>query len=147
MILYMKAIWRISFVLLYIVCLLLQVDMRKTSSGSCLMRPTSSTYAWTVCKSVSTCWRWRSHNWTPQWRRVRKNECALANTAPPLTWSLWHSLEIHQDTATGLLWGWAQVLSIMQKSRALWNPLYFSQILFYFFPKISFSILIFLDCF
>ena len=49
-----------------------QVVMRRTSLVSCSRRPTVSTWGWTVCKRESTCWQWRSHSWTPLWRKVDK---------------------------------------------------------------------------
>lgn len=71
-----------------------QVDMRRTSLVSSSRRPTVSTWGWTACRNEWTCWQWRSHSWTPPWRKVDNKHCCCVVSVTVTTfrhphWCFW----------------------------------------------------------
>lgn len=82
--------------------------MRKTSLVSSSRRPTVSTWGWTACRSEWTCWQWRSHNWTPLWRKVDNKHCCCQisvvtvakTTSRHPHWCFWMIPSIHPTLFT-----------------------------------------------
>ncbi len=87
----------------------MQVDMRRISLASSSRRPTVSTWGWTACRSEWTCWQWRSHNWTPPWRKVGNKHCCCQISVVRVTtsrhphWCFWMIPSIHPTLFTMIL--------------------------------------------